>query len=318
MSFYGNSFYYAIESFAQIVLANLGLKADGTVNEECGYNTTTPPKDYSFVLSEDDGFLTADSRKETLGIVSGNHWIKIGKTTDPNKNSLCLMHGAPVRKSKDQACINAITPVELTDEQADLIKPQRLSFDDYFSFPKIEYDDAGHIVFDAKEPQSCFYYQMPKNPLVEFDTEIKKITGEDGLLDKLEGRLQVQIDDITTTDTDVSGNPVGTIAKAKKELQDQLDELVRLPDPTIEEDKGGRLHQIETIIEPFEDMSVTQIMDAADKIEDLNQDLILLSPSVAGNTQHIGNMVNWLVDHVVNGKPIAPGTTAETIKTYQP
>jgi hypothetical protein len=30
---------------------------------------------------------------------------------------------------------------------------------------------------------------MPTDPLVEFNTEIGKITGENGLLDKLEGRL---------------------------------------------------------------------------------------------------------------------------------
>ena len=65
MSFYGNRYYYTADTFARIVLQNLGLK------------NYSPPNQKNIPNEDKKEYLDAQSREAGVGIESGNYWINL-------------------------------------------------------------------------------------------------------------------------------------------------------------------------------------------------------------------------------------------------
>ena len=270
MSFYGNSYSYNIvESFAKIVLKNLGLKRTAVDSFPQIDN-----KDF-FSLVDDKGsvVLEAESSKTGVTISSGNQWIKIGANhqldgeTGKKNNELCIMHGPP---AANQSPIDFVLPVNiqstLSPQVHSIIDPVTIQFGDYLAIPLIKYDNAGHVVFNADSPESV-YFKMPHNPVDDLTTKFTDIDNRFSLIDKgftfPDGTgalvfLQNQIDAIESEVDEKllkfeADNKAAVSAELTKFKSEQLDKF-----------KLEEIDPVKDSLEKLETIGIDKLRDAAD------------------------------------------------------
>lgn len=271
MSFYGNSYSYNIvESFAKIVLKNLGLKRTAV--------DSFPQVDNKnfFSLVDDKGsvVLEAESSKTGVTISSGNQWIKIGANhqldgeTGKKNNELCIMHGPP---AADQSPIDFVLPVNiqstLSPQVHSIIEPVTIQFGDYLAIPLIKYDNAGHVVFNADSPESV-YFKMPHNPVDDLTTKFTDIDNRFNLIDKnftfpADGTgalvfLQNQIDAI---ESEVDAKLLKFEADNKAAVSD---ELAKFKTNELDKFKEKEIDPIKEYLEDLNAIGIEKLRDAAE------------------------------------------------------
>jgi hypothetical protein len=101
MSFYGNSYYYTAESFARIILSNLGLLPEFKQEIPSAEDLTN------------DVYLDALRRESGLGISSGNHWIVLKPSDD---DSFKIYHNAPIENDPEKYTIKGVTSAMVAKE----------------------------------------------------------------------------------------------------------------------------------------------------------------------------------------------------------
>lgn len=157
MSFYGNSYQYLAETFANIILNNIGLE---------NVEFPTPKIDQTQVL--------AKQAESGVSIVSGNRWVVVNpyyETEDPQTpKGLEIWHNSP---SVDGTLTSVVT------EAPESVSPEiekvstLLDFDKYIKVPVLTYDQAGHCL--AKD--EAIYYKMPSDPSGPFYERLWKVDG---------------------------------------------------------------------------------------------------------------------------------------------
>lgn len=311
MSFYGNSFTYTAESFARIVLANLGLN-----RSEVG---TFPEDKFDLIDTNQTATIDAESRKTGVHISSGNQWIQLGISSeiiDPQsgkkKNEFCIMHGPPARQANQPFIIPLYLPeVSEVDEkvlnQEGVEPPPILGFDKYLAFPVIKYDNAGHVVFDQNNAERA-YFKMPSNPIGELTGKFNEIDTRFDAIDKNftlpEGEAGGALSYLNTQLLNLSS---GIDAKLDLFKKDTLD-------ATLTTFKTDNLDPVQSAIDTLNarlndtEPKLNKFMESEDKI-----DLIELTYSAAnGASKNVTSVAGWLI---ANG--IAPtGTSIDDILSY--
>lgn len=151
MSFYGNSYFYTAETFARVILNNLGL----------GNATTAPENGFD---KDNTYFLDASKRAAGLTIAAGNQWIAL--EPDVENNRFALWHNAPTLEGDQVAVIADMQKNDPTIPGGENAK--KLGFEDYIKIPVFYYDAAGHVSTSGQ----MIYFQLPESPIKELD-EIK-------------------------------------------------------------------------------------------------------------------------------------------------
>lgn len=299
MSFYGNSYSYNIvESFAKIVLKNLGLKRTAVDSFPQVDN-----KDF-FSLVDDKGsvVLEAESSKTGVTISSGNQWIKIGANhqldgeTGKKNNELCIMHGPP---ATDQSPIDFVLPVNiqsiLSPQVQSIIDPVPIKFGDYLAIPLIKYDNAGHVVFSADSPESV-YFQMPPDPNLEFeetlDEELKKVYNTIYVIDNSSapaGTPNGKIQDLESKLQGLTDPNNGTIAL----LEDKVDEAVK--------DLSNVTDNVDAALKDFEENKLKPIEEDIEEIQEAKNKLEMIdgiSSMATGVSSQVVALANWIKEHL--------------------
>lgn len=224
MSFYGNTYYLATESFTQFVLKNLGLN-----------NYTFP--DSGKIITTEVSF-DARNRQDGLRINTGNHWLTMTQADDnfgnPG-NGVTLWHNKPA--TKNLIGIDCFGPVREVDipVTVDKSKIPYFNFDEYIKVPMITYDEAGHI----SEAKASSFYRMPKNPIPEVQDDINDIYSKLDAINgdspsSLKSQLNKAINDYSTAANDITkAEKAAEDAKkasedAKKASEDALKEVTTL------------------------------------------------------------------------------------------
>lgn len=175
MSFYGNSYYYATEYFANIILKNLG-------RDNCGVDSETIfPKQFIEVDKDTNIELTAKAKGDSFSFCTGNDWIRIGSSSEidaegQHHSALSISHGPAVRQTNPEQDDKFILPFDSVIEEdfnKTGLNPDNIStlkFGEYVRVPMIEYDNAGHILSDTAI--KCSYFKMPNDPYLEVQESI--------------------------------------------------------------------------------------------------------------------------------------------------
>lgn len=268
MSFYGNNYYYSIDSFAKIILASLGKNR---------LNVDSFPENFDPVEKKADNtwpHIEAENRESGFEISSGNQWIQLGISNEPNgegssknKSKFCIMHGPAVAMEENQPCI---IPLEvknnLSNAEKETLKdiPQ-LEFDGYFSIPIIEYDNAGHIVCNPESDNNLYtYIKMPSNPKDELDADLDAITNE------------------------TDGQIVTTVNAAKTALQSEIN------------GSNSRIAALESSVAGLSDRynqfsdNINILNSNVDKLNTLAQ----WSSAITGNSNQLHSIARWLIDNI--------------------
>ena len=281
MSFYGNNYYYSIDSFAKIILASLGKNR---------LNVDSFPENFDPVEKKADNtwpHIEAENRESGFEISSGNQWIQLGISNEPNgegssknKSKFCIMHGPAVAMEENQPCI---IPLEvknnLSDAEKETLKDiPELEFDGYFSIPIIEYDNAGHIVYNPESDNNLYtYVKMPSNPKDELDANFDAITNE------------------------TDGQIVTTVKAAKEELTEKIN------------GSNSRIAALESAVADLSNRynEFSKNIDILNKnVGNLNT-LAQWSSAITGNSNSLHTIAQWIVDHVAE-----EGSDKEDILRY--
>lgn len=283
MSFYGNNYYYAVDSFAKIILANLGINRQEVDNF---------PEQFSLVEKKDDNtwpHIEAENRESGFEISSGNQWIQLGISNEPagegaskNKSKFCIMHGPAAIMEENQPCI---IPMQVENNLSDNMKEslgneiQTLEFDGYFSIPIIEYDNAGHIVYNSNSDNNLrTYIKMPSNPKDELNADLDKITNL------------------------TNGQIITTVKAAKDELTATIN------------NSNGRISVLESTVDGLSkgynqfSQNINILNNNVDKLNALAQ----WSSSITGNANQLHSIARWLIDKI----PEAEGLNSKDILEY--
>ena len=154
MSFYGNSYQYLAETFAHIILKNMGID-----------NVSFPQPEINQIN------ISAEQADSGVNIFSGNHWIILNPIYDvENKNIPCglqIWHNSPITSGT----LSSAVP-EVLETVEDTIKKEAplLGFDSCIKLPIITYDPAGHCL--AKD--EAIYFKMPADPTGEIRKEVNE------------------------------------------------------------------------------------------------------------------------------------------------
>lgn len=159
MSFYGNSFYYTAESFARVVLQNIGLNRYDII----------PLTGFTDVSDTEDVELDALQRNSGLGVQSGNHWIKLASSG----NTFQILHNEPGGDNKTTATIQSTVKDAKSGNGAVL-----LDFGKQLEMPVIKYDATGHVFNDG----AVTYVQMPDDPTEDVKKDIENIEKEQEII----------------------------------------------------------------------------------------------------------------------------------------
>ena len=194
MSFYGNSFYYAAESFACVVLQNSGLNK---------YITTLSDKDpFKEVPNNKPVELDALQRNSGLGVQSGNHWIKLASSG----NTFQILHAAPGYNAEDKTTYTTIQGCVVEEEEPveDPAKPVLMGWGKKIIVPMITYDATGHII----PTNNTTYLQMPGDPKLEMESRMTTIEDRMAAIDgednsSLKSQLKTAIDNLETAQTNI-------------------------------------------------------------------------------------------------------------------
>lgn len=158
MSFYGNSYVYTAESFAQVVLRNLGIDANAV-----------PLKVESSPM-----YLTALNSNAALGVATGNHWISLEKMA--SGEGFTIKHNKPYTGTKT----TMVTPDKVDKtESIGTATPKKLDFQDYIKIPVFYYDAAGHVSGSSQ----ALYFQLPENPVGSVTARMNQIENRMDLID---------------------------------------------------------------------------------------------------------------------------------------
>lgn len=172
MSFYGNSYFYTVESFARIVLYNSGL------------NKVAFPQTDKLT---NNILIDALKRESGVKIDSGNHWIGLepmieeGSGSNGIKEGFKIWHNAPLTTDASRFFTTLQTDSD-PPASAGIIK-EEIGFGEYLKAPLVYYDSAGHLMVSA----GARYIKMPDNPNEEILDEVaaamdrmNTIDGENG------------------------------------------------------------------------------------------------------------------------------------------
>ena len=216
MSFYGNSYQYLAETFANIILNNIGLE---------NVEFPTPKIDQTQVL--------AKQAESGVSIVSGNRWVVVNpyyEAEDPQTpKGLEIWHNSP---SVDGTLTSVVTEVPESVSSEIATVSTLLDFDKYIKVPVLTYDQAGHCL--AKD--EAIYYKMPSDPSGPFYERLWKVDGvnPEGKEEEPEGgSLKRKIlDRMTSIDgCDDTGTP---IENEEKSLKHQLTTQMSALDKKVE------------------------------------------------------------------------------------
>ena len=227
MGFYGNSYSYVAESFANVVLTNLIDK-----NIELPTNFSTLPEG-SQTLN-----LSAPRNNADLGITAGNYWIQLGANSDANDPKFCIIHNEANNNSATR--INPFESINLNEELGTEVED--LEYGQGFKIPQIGYDETGHI-FCANETK---IYRLPQDKTDGLTARMASIDGVDlkegevSLKDILLNRM-TELDGKDEDGNDILDDEGKNIDSLKAQLEKKVsDALQDLNDATgdIEEIKG--------------------------------------------------------------------------------
>ena len=255
MGFYGNSYHYTTESFAKVVLTNLGF----------GKQVTSPEAESSYTLvpSGEQYSLNAKQRETGLGIQSGNHWIQLAKPKDDTNNTFQIFHGPPATRSNPEDRTYFTPCLVLPQAEASLIEDvasTQIEFGDYLIVPDIEFDEAGHLTVSALGSN---YYRLPLDPNLDLNTR----------MDSLENRMSA-IDG-----KDSAGAQVGNslLDQVNQTLENNLEDINKIKEDTV---------VIKTETEEIQQA----VMDELSKVGDFNaamDTLSLFKSATEGNSNRI-------------------------------
>lgn len=212
MSFYGTSYHYTAESFARVILKNMGKM-----------NYTFAPTSSDFQLApnpdQDPVYLDAFYRDSGLGLQSGNYWIKLAY----DGTTVQILHDKPADNGP-KTVVEGLS-IDKNPPQGAVPSENRLSFNQVLKIPVFTYDNTGHII-----AAPATYYQMPPNPAITLEERMRAIDGlpsdppgKQSLKTELTGR----VDDIQEQ-MDIMGdttNPNSLISKINKLNSDLGKEL---------------------------------------------------------------------------------------------
>ena len=215
MGFYGNSYSYVAESFANVVLTNLIDK-----NIELPINFSTLPEG-SQTLN-----LSAPRNNADLGITAGNYWIQLGANSDANDPKFCIIHNEANNNSTTR--INPFESINLDEELGEQVED--LEYGQGFKIPQIGYDEAGHI-FCSNEIKM---YRLPQD---KTDGLVARMASIDGV-DLAEGEVSLKNmllarmaeldgkDEECNDILDVEGNNIDSLkTQLEKKVNDAIEDL---------------------------------------------------------------------------------------------
>ena len=256
MSFYGNRYYYTADTFARIVLQNLGLK------------NYSPPNQKNIPNEDKKEYLDAQSREAGVGIESGNYWINLIPRDD--KQGFSIWHNKP-------AINGDVTQITTFEKSSNIpsVGTKKLAFDDCLKVPMIRYDETGHIT----ETTSAMYYQLPSNPVEPLEIRMNKIDGLDtagNVSEPSGGSLQKQLrDEMVELKSDIN-----------TDLTNTLNEITTIQTNIsgIQTDLEGKLTDLNT--------AITDSKEALTKANSAANDVSLLVNTVLGLTQRVTDLEN--------------------------
>lgn len=240
MGFYGNSYSYVAESFANVVLTNLINK-----NIELPTNFSTLPEGTQTLN------LSAPRNNADLGITAGNYWIQLGANSDVNDPKFCVIHN----KANDNSTtrINPFESVDLNEELGAQVED--LEYGQGFKIPQIGYDEAGHV-FCSNEIKM---YRLPPDKTDGLEARMASIDG-DGLAEGEVSLKDTLLNRMAKLDgKDENGNDIlteeGTIIN---NLETRLTNSVKSEVDKLK-NYDTRLKDVEDDIKDFNDIQIPKI-----------------------------------------------------------
>lgn len=198
MSFYGNSYFYTADTFAKVVLENLGiLKTD--IPDQPDPNTSVS--------------LESHKKDAGLGISSGNRWIVLQQTPGVDQG-FKIWHNAPRSTGDD---LNMVVPgaQDVNPDTSDEVQKTdskyvenaiHLGFGDCIKIPTFYYDETGHV----SKKNEMVYFQLPENPMDDATDRMDDIEARMNLIDGADsepsgGSLKTKLEKALSDYTEASG-----------------------------------------------------------------------------------------------------------------
>lgn len=190
MSFYGNSYFYTADTFARVVLQNLGIDILNIPDlSEIGKNKI---------------YLESHKKDAGLGVVSGNRWVALKPMTGVDQG-FEIWHNSP------RTTGNNLNMVVSDMEKKGLGNPPDsevniLDFEDYIKIPTFYYDETGHV--SAKN--QMIYFKLPENPMDDATSRMDDIEARMNLIDGADsepsgGSLKTKLEKALSDYTEASG-----------------------------------------------------------------------------------------------------------------
>ena len=212
MGFYGNSYSYVAESFANVVLTNLINK-----NIELPTNFSTLPEGTQTLN------LSAPRNNADLGITAGNYWIQLGANSDVNDPKFCVIHNKANNNSTTR--INPFESIDLNEELG--MQVEDLEYGQGFKIPQIGYDEAGHV-FCSNEIKT---YRLPPDKTGGLEARMASIDGdglaegEVSLKDTLLNRM-AELDGKDESGNDILDSEGNNIDSLKTQLEGKVENAI--------------------------------------------------------------------------------------------
>ncbi len=211
MSFYGNSYQYLAETFANIILNNIGLE---------NVEFPTPKIDQIQV--------SAKQAESGVNMVSGNRWVVVNpyyEAEDPQTpKGVEIWHNSPAIDGELTKIVSDVLPPEASGEGAEA---EEIQFEGYLKFPTVTYDQAGHIT----NASDAIYFKMPKDPTFRLEKRVEEVekdmvtfkqettTTVQGLKDYVDTEIQ-KVEDIQTNVQNIEINLNTKLVNLDKAIED--------------------------------------------------------------------------------------------------
>ena len=215
MSFYGNSYQYLAETFAHIILNNIGLE-----------NVEFPtPKMEQIQVS-------AKQAESGVNIVSGNRWVVVNpyyEAEDPQTpKGVEIWHNSPATDGELTKIVSDVLPPEASDEGAGA---EEIQFEGYLKLPTITYDQAGHIT----NTSDAIYFKMPEDPTFRLEERVEKVEEDMVTFQK---KVEKDVGDLKTyVDTEI--DKVETIQTNVQNIETNLNSKLTSLDKAIEDSENA-------------------------------------------------------------------------------
>ncbi len=218
MSFYGNSYQYLAETFAHIVMKNLGLE-----------NVNFPELSDE---EKDPVFISATEVKSGLEIGSGNRWITLkpvyGEEDKNVPQGFQIWHDSPSESGELTKIVPDILSAETSEAGAGA---KELEFEGYFKFPTVTYDQAGHVT----TAEDAIYFKMPADPTFRLEERVDKVEKD---MVTFQEKVEKDVGDLKTyVDTEIE--KVETIQTNVQNIETNLNSKLTSLDKAIEDSKNA-------------------------------------------------------------------------------